>query len=172
MSSNSAHSTARSAGRARVGPDRARGGVEGYITRARLEELSRTGSAHLRPIYAAMVDPGIGFAMVTQNAGRFALDAGGPFVALIGDDTDRALGPAGFHRKSVRRLAAQAQSIAIIASAIEPSVYATAAAGAVFGLNVLIVETRPEQEGAWMDLVKAAAPRASVLLVTPIAGNA
>lgn len=146
--------------------------AEGFVARAHLEELARTGRAHLRPIYAAMLDPGIALLMVRQKIGRFGVEAPRGFVAIIGDDTDRALGPAGFHRKSVRRLAAQTCSIAIIASDIVPDVYETSAALAALGRGALIIETRPEQEGAWMDLMKTAAPRTPILLCTPIAGTA
>lgn len=174
MHFRSAEGSPRPRASARVRPDRANGGVlfDGFIPRARLEELSRTGSAHLRPIYGAMVAPGIGFLMVQQNASRFAIESKGGFVALILDDTDRALGPSGFHRKSVRRLASQVHSITVLSADIEPSIYASAATLAALGRNVLIVETRPEEEVAWMDLLKAAAPRAPILLCTPIAGNA
>ncbi len=146
--------------------------TDASLPRARLEQLARTGQPHLRPIYAAMLDPGIALLMVQQKIGRFAVEAPRGFVAIIGDDTDRALGPAGFHRKSVRRLAAQTCSIAIIASDIVPDVYETAAALAALGRGALIIETRPEQEGAWMDLMKTAAPRTPILLCTPIAGTA
>lgn len=157
-----------------IRPDPARGGVEtqGTVPRARLQELARTAPAHLRPIYAAMLSPGVSFLMVHQNTGRFGVEAAGGFVALIGDDTDRALGPRGFHRKSIRRLAGQVHSIVIVASAAEPRAYTGVAALAAAGFGALLVETRPEQEAAWFEALKAAAPRTPILLVTPIAGNA
>lgn len=145
---------------------------DGRLPKAKLEQLVRTGQPHLRPIYAAMKDHGTGLLLVRQNTGRFDLRKPPPLVAIVGDDTDRALGPAGFHRKSIRRLAAQARSIAIIASDIVPDVYETAAALAALGRSALIIETRPEQEGAWMDLMKVAAPRTPILLCTPIEGTA
>ncbi|GEP08577.1 hypothetical protein [Methylobacterium gnaphalii] len=146
--------------------------VETSISQARLQQLARTGAPHLRPIYGAMANGLVGFLLVAQNAGRFDAIKGRPFVALLADDTDRALGPAGFHRKSVRRMAAQVSSIAIIASDIVHEAYVTAAAGAALGFNMLIVETRPEHEGAWMELLREAAPQASTLLCTPIEGTA
>lgn len=155
-------------------PDPAFGGVDarGVLPRAQLEELARTGSPHLRPIYTAMLEGGVAFLFVTQQSGRFGVEGRGGFVALIGDDTDRALGPDGFHRKSIRRLVRQVQSIAIIASDIEPTAYAASAALARMGFGALIVETRPEQEGAWFETLRAAAPRTPIVLITPIAGNA
>lgn len=146
--------------------------ISADVPRSRLEHVARTGPLHLRPIYAAMIDPGIGLALVAQRSGRFDIASPRPFVALIGDDTDCALGPAGFHRKSVRRLAGRVRSIAIIASDVEPKAYAAAAALAALGHNVLIVETRPEQEGAWIELLRAAAASVPILLCTPIGGTA
>lgn len=142
-----------------------------FIPRTRIEDLARTGQPHLRPIYAAMA-AGAGLLMVRQRSGRFMRPDDPRFVAIVGDDTDCALGPAGFHAKSMRRLLAAARSVAIIASDIEPAVYATAAAGALLGLSSVIVETRPEQEGAWLDLAKREVTSAALLLVTPMEGSA
>lgn len=157
-----------------IRPDPLLGGIDarGTVPRATLEELSRTGSEHLRPLYAAMLNPGVSLLMVHQRGGRFGIEGTGGFVALIGDDTDCALGPRGFHRKSIRRLARQVRSMVIVASGVEPRAYAGVAALASVGFGALLVETRPEQEGAWLDTLRAAAPRTPILLVTPIAGNA
>ena len=139
---------------------------------ARLADLGRRGPLHLRPIYAAMASAGIGLFLVRQRSEAFDLRYGRPFVALVGDDTDVALGPDGFHRASLERLARLVGGISVIASGVVPDVYATAAGCAVLGQSGLIVETRPEQEGAWMDLLSRAAPRTPLLLCTPIEGTA
>lgn len=174
MHFRNAERSARPGASARVRPDYANGGVgfDGFIPRARLVKLSRTGSVHLRPIYAAMLNPGIGFLVVGRTSGPFAVESRGGFVGLIADDTDRSLGPAGFHRKSIRRLAAQPRSITLISSDIVPDLYAAAAALAVAGFCTIIVETKPEQEAAWLDLLKVAAPQANMLVCTVAAGNA
>lgn len=141
------------------------------IPRARIENLQRTGQPHLRPIYAAM-NAGAGFLMVRQRSGRFDLPKRGAVVTIVGDDTDHALGPAGFHSKSMRRLLAAARSVIIIASDIEREAYASAAASALLGASSVIIETRPEQEGAWLDLVKREAPGAVLVLWTVAEGTA
>lgn len=141
------------------------------LPRARIENLARTGQPHFRPIYSAMM-AGVGLLMVRQRSGRFDCLSGRPFVAVVGDDMDEALGPAGFHAKSLRRLMAQVSSIAVISSDIVPGVYAAAAGGALLGASSVIVETRPEQEGAWLDLAKRTAPGAALLLCTVAEGTA
>lgn len=145
--------------------------IEAAIPSSKLEHLSRAGQSHLRPIYAAMRD-GIGLALVRQRSGPFPPPKTRPFVAIIGDDTDRSLGPAGFHRKSIRRLAAASRGIVVMSCELLPDVYATAAGAAGLGTSTLIIETRSEHEAEWLALVQAAAPAANLLICTVAAGTA
>lgn len=146
--------------------------IEAAIPLSKLENLSRTGHAHLRPIYAAMRSGGVGLILVRQRIGQFPPPKKRPFVAIVGDDTDRSLGPADFHRKSIRRLAAITHGVVVMSCELVPSVYATTAAVARLGVSTLIVETRPEHEGEWLDFVKEAAPTANLLICTVAAGTA
>jgi hypothetical protein len=68
-----------------IRPDPLLGGIDarGTVPREKLVELSRTGSEHLRLLYAAMLDPGISLLMVHQCGGRFGIEGTGGFVALI-----------------------------------------------------------------------------------------
>lgn len=142
------------------------------ISAARLEDLAQRGQPHLREVYAAVAHAGVGLLLVRQRSEAFEVRSDRPLVAIVGDDTDMALGPAGFDRGSLERLARLVHGITVIASGIVPDVYATAAHVAVLGQSTLIVETRPEHEGAWMELLRAAAPEAPFLLCTPIEGTA
>lgn len=147
--------------------------IEAAIPLARLENLSRTGHVHLRPIYVAMRSDRVGLVMIRQRVERFPPPKKRPFVAIVGDDTDRSLGVAGFHRKSIRRLAAITPSIVVIGCELIPSVYAAAAAAAAQArISTLIIETRDEHEGEWIDLVREAAPSANLLICTAVAGSA
>lgn len=146
--------------------------ISAAISHERLDHLASTGQAHLRPIYAAMRMAGVSLFLVPQGQERFLAPRVRSFVGLVADDTDCAVGPNGFHRKSLRRLAQDAKCIALISSDIMPAVYATAAQIAALGRNVLIVETRCEQESAWLDFLKASAPRAHLLICTAAAGSA
>ena len=140
-----------------------------------LTRLIASGQPHFRPVYAAMRSAGVALMLIRQGYGRFdvpTLPRGRGFVAVIGDDTDHAEGPSGFRRKSLRRLAASVRGVSLISCEIQPDVYATAAELAALGQSVMIVETRPEQEAAWLDFLKVAAPRANLLICTAAAGTA
>ncbi|CAA2161172.1 hypothetical protein MBRA_06332 [Methylobacterium brachiatum] len=149
--------------------------IHASIPPLELSHLIAAGQPHFRPVYAAMRSSGVALLLVRQGHGRFdvpKLSRGRGFVAVIGDDMDRADGPSGFRRKSLRRLLGAVGGVSLISCEILPDVYATAAQLAAFGQNVAIIETRPEQEGAWLDFLKEVAPRANLLICTAAAGTA
>ena len=149
--------------------------IQASIPPFELSRLIASGQPHYRPVYEVMRSAGVGLLLVRQGHGRFdvpALKRGCGFVAVIGDDMDRADGPSGFRRKSLRRLMAAVRGITLLSCEILPEVYTAAAGLAALGQNVMIIETRPEQEGAWLDFIKEAAPRANLLICTAVAGNA
>lgn len=137
-------------------------------SRARLDAAIEHGALHLRPIYAAVRDAGIIFAVIPQGAGRFDLhDSRRPSIALIGDDMDQAYGPAGFHRKSLRRLLARCTSVAIVSCEPLVEVYTCMAVTAA-GLrgHSALIETRLEHEENWTRFVKEHAPDAALMVAT------
>ena len=142
--------------------------------RAHLDLAAEQGAPHLRPIATAVRDHGCGQGLVMQHAGAFALPTSRPLIAIIGDDTERALGPVAFHRASLVRLLKACGAVAIVSSDADPAFYASAARVAVVEReHVAIVETRAEQEQAWLDFVHAANPGASIRLCTVVpAGRA
>jgi len=146
--------------------------MQAPVSPARLEHLASYGAVHLRPVYAVMRSSGTALLLIQQRLGRFDMPTRSGWVALVLDDTDRALGPSAFHSKSMRRLIQAATHIAIIASDIVPGVYATAAGVAAMGLRCLIIETLPEYEAAWLHLVEREAPRTKPLLCTVAEGTA
>ncbi len=138
-----------------------------FVHRARLDAAVEHGPAHLRPMYLAVRDHGVSFAVVTQRAGRFAFPSDKPVVALLGDDLDEALGPAGFHLKSVRRFVASCEGAVIIACDPQPRLYIAAATVAVMlRRNAVIIETRSEHEADWVDLIRSIKPDIRMLLGT------
>nr|WP_137831776.1 hypothetical protein [Methylobacterium sp. L1A1] len=145
--------------------------IAAAVPRARLDLLALTGSPHLRPVYAAMRDGRRTLLVVPQRSGACSVP-GKPFVALVGDDTECALGPEAFHRPSVERFARSARGIALISCGIMPGVYAVAAEMVRLGHSTLIVETRPEREAEWMEALRAAAPKAAFLMCTTAEGTA
>ena len=135
--------------------------------RARLDFAVEHGPAHLRYIYAAVRDCGVSFGTVTQHSGRFAFPSDKPVIAILGDDMHATLGPAAFHRKSVRRFVASCAAAVVIACDAQPRFYAMATSVAVcLRRNVLIVETRSEHEADWVDLVQAINPDIRLLVGT------
>jgi hypothetical protein len=137
------------------------------LPRARLDTALAFAPDHMRPILLAVRDHGVAWATIPQHAGRFDVPKTKPFIAIIGDDMHTAMGPAGFHRKSIRRLIARSRVIAIVAAEPLPIAYAeTVKAPVAFGSNGLVIETRPERELEWVGMVRAENPNAALILVS------
>ncbi|MCJ2071412.1 hypothetical protein MKK75_21875 [Methylobacterium sp. J-030] len=141
--------------------------VADNITAARIDAYLETAPAHLKPIMLAVRDRGCAWVTVPQKVGRFDLPKGRPLITVIGDDLHVAMGPAGFHRKSIRRVIAASRFVSIVAGEPMTIAYATPALGAAgLGLNGTIIETRPEFEMHWVDLVQREAPNAQLIIVS------
>lgn len=137
--------------------------------RADLDKMLEVAEPHLKPIVKAIRDQGVRMMFVPQDAGSFRLPRGGDRAAItiIGDDMDRADGPEGFHMPSVRRAIRSADWFAVISSGPQVPVYASAAIlCANTRRNVLMVETRPEQEIQWVKLIQKLAPGRPLCLAT------
>ncbi len=148
------------------------------VTRERISEIigKNMRAPHLNPVFEAVRDFGVSVLIAPQCRDSLdeALDeARDASIVIIGDDTDRALGPDGFHKPSMRRLLQRATETAVISSAPPEHVYAAMSTLAALGRRfVVIVETRPEQEIAWVEFIQAANPNLPILLVTVEAGRA
>lgn len=137
--------------------------------RADLERAMEAAEPHLKPIVRAIRDHNVRMLFVPQTTGAFRLPKGGDRAAItiIGDDFDRADGPEGFHMPSVRRSIRTADWFAVVSSGPQALVYETAAAfSASTRRNVLLVETRPEQEIQWVQLIQKLAPGRPLCLAT------
>lgn len=136
-------------------------------TRERLTFAVDHGPEHLRPLYLAARDWRVRLATIEQRAGRFDPPTDRPVVILLGDDTSVPLGPAGFHRRSVRRFAARCRLVVVMSCSPLLAGYAAAAACAAgMRRDALIVETQPQFESDWLDLVKGANPGIRVIIGT------
>lgn len=89
-----------------------------------------------------------------------------PFIVMVGDDTDCALGPDQYDSKALDRLIGMADGVAIVSCAPPPEAYSSIALMAMAQRNGLIIETRPEQEIAWTNRVQAVCPEMPILLST------
>lgn len=148
------------------------------VTRERISEIigKNMRAPHLNPVFEAVRDFGVSVLIAPQCRDSLdeALDeARDASIVIIGDDTDRALGPDGFHRPSMRRLFRLATETAVVSSAPPEHVYAGMSTLAALARRfVVIVETRPKQEIAWVEFIQAANPNLPILLVTVEAGRA
>jgi hypothetical protein len=149
------------------------------MTRDRLDTLiARSGSRapHMLPLLHAVRDNGLRLIVLPQTGESFLkalTEPARPFVALIADDTDQAVGPGHYHQGSLRRLASVIGSGAVISSA--PPVDAFAAMTVmpvVFGVNTVIVETRPEQEIPWINALRQVQPDLPLIVATVHGGHA
>ena len=78
-----------------------------------------------------------------------------------------SMGPAGFHKKSLRRALAQCRGVVVVACEPLPEAYGAAAATAVgLGAHAAIIETRPRHEADWLAFIKDVAPEAAVMIAT------
>lgn len=130
---------------------------------------------HLRPIIEAVRDRGAAMLFVGQSATPFRIpkDSRKPAIVLLGDDFDHAVGPEGFHLPSVRRAMRACQAFAVVSSGPLAPVYASIAGASVIGrCNVMLIETRIDQEIPWLAMVQKLAPRRHVLLSTVKGGHA
>jgi hypothetical protein len=130
---------------------------------------------HLRPVLEAVRDFRVGMLFVRQTAEPFRIhyDLKRPAIVMIGDDFDRAVGPAGFHLPSVRRAIRACSAFAVVSSAPPPDAYAAIAhTAAITRRNTMLIETRVDQEIAWVALIQKLAPGRFVLLSTVKGGHA
>lgn len=135
----------------------------------RLESKVTEKAPHLLPIVHAIRDHGVGFLVIPQRA--TGLHRGikllkRPFIVMVGDDTDCALGPDQYDGKALDRLIGMADGVAIVSCAPPPEAYSSVALMAMAQRNGLIIETRPEQEIAWTNRVQAVCPEMPILLCT------
>jgi hypothetical protein len=129
--------------------------------------MERSGAAHLRPVMIAVRDYGCGLCVVPHGGERFAPPTNKPTILIIGDDLTDCLGPNGFHQKSLRRYIKRCRSAAIVSCEPLVAAYAAATAAAVvLRRDVLIVETRLEQEENWRAFITQISPDIPVLVAT------
>jgi len=135
----------------------------------RLESVAAEKAPHLLPIVDVIRHFGVGYLVITQSAKGLnrGLDLlARPFIIMVGDDTDRALGPDQYNSAHLERMIGMIDGVAIISSAPPPEAYSSIAMMAVVGRNGLIIETRPEQEIAWTNFVQSVRPDMPILLCT------
>ena len=148
--------------------------IHAPATRANLDRALEWSPPYLRPVIEAVRDHRVGMLFVGQSAEPFRIPdhPKRPAIVIIGDDFDRAVGPGGFHLPSVRRAIRGCHAFAVVSSAPQPDVYASIAATAALSRrNVMLIETRPEQELQWLSLIQKLAPKRFIWLATVEGGH-
>ncbi len=134
---------------------------------ARLNDVVRRSPPYLRPLFEAVRDFGVILGIAPQSTEPLPMPPGDrAAVLLVGDDMLTAKGPDGFHRKTLRKFIRQCDQAVIVSCEPPLAAYAAAATGAVFGRNVVLVETRLEQEVAWKEFIETARPGIALLIAT------
>ena len=143
------------------------------VPRDRLNAAIAHGK-HLAPLYKAARDHGCVVGIVPQGVGPFEPPpADRPAIIILGDDLHDALGPAAFHAKSLRQVLKDIRLAAVVACEPLPEIYESAARHAVLlRKNVVIVETRAEQEIAWVNLIRSIAPDTAFIIGSVEGGTA
>lgn len=128
------------------------------LTDAEINSLIANWPSYYEPLLTSVRDLDLGIYHVQQNCWPIGLPVEDrPVVALIGDDTDKAVGPTGFHDETLRRLVRWADYAALSVGVRSQVPYAGAALLATScRLKTLVIETRLEQAEAWIDWVTAA----------------
>lgn len=131
------------------------------------------GGQHLVPLMEMVRDGGVGMMFVSQTPEPFRIPKAKPAIVIIGDDYDKAVGPERFHMPSVRRAIRDCHVFTVVSSAATTPVYAMSGLAAVLNRkHSMLIETRPEQEIAWVNLIKKLSPGALICLSTVEGGHA
>lgn len=149
--------------------------LEAGLSRDRLNVVMDNLPPHLRSLLVAVRDHRVAFMFIPQNFDTFRIPARAdrPSIVLIGDDMEAAHGPDGFHMPSLRRIIRGCSAFAVISSAPPADLYAAmASTTAMRRASTLLIETRLEQEIAWVGLIQKLAPGRPVVLATVTGGNA
>lgn len=115
---------------------------------------------------------GVSLCIVPQAVKKFQA-ASKPTIFVIGDDTDKSVGPDGFHLPSIQRAIRSCAAFSVISCDALTTAYACPAMVAMtLRLNAMIVETQLEHEADWYHLIEKYAPGAPILLATVKGGRA
>ena len=129
--------------------------------------MGHSGATHLRPAMIAVRDYGCGLCVVPHGGERFTPPTTRPNILIVGDDMSECLGPSGFHQKSLRRYIKRCRSATIVSCEPLVTAYAAATAAAiVMRRDVLIVETRLDQEEPWRAFITQVSPDIAMLVAT------
>jgi hypothetical protein len=132
---------------------------------SRLTAAIKDAPLHLRPIFTAMRDAGVGFCLIPHGRQPFDPPTNIPIIMLIDDDVDETKGPQDFHQESLRSFVKRCTGATLVTC--EPPLAAYAGAATVAALlrrDLIIVETRTEHVAAWKAALDAINPDLALVL--------
>lgn len=128
---------------------------------------------HLKCILTAMRDYGIEFFSILQNSTEpefdpSVLDQAQGFVALVGDDTCRSVGPDHFDQNALKGLVERSTYTSIISTGAIVGIYdMLSMIAGQRRTGSLIIETKPEHEAQWAEFIRALSPSMHLIISTP-----
>jgi len=143
--------------------------IHSTLSRANLDRKLDEAEPHLIPVLEAVRDHKVGLLFVGQSSEAFRLpvDRERSAITIIGDDLHEALGPAGFHMPSIRRIIRASQTFAVVScAALEPLYDAMAFAASTARRNALLIETQPKFEVEWVELIRKLVPGRPLTIAT------
>lgn len=114
---------------------------------------------HILPLIAARI-LGAPLIIVQQRAPRAPSPPAGGWLALIGDDHAESVGPEGF--PSLQSLFGAATHVCVHSGEPFAPIYADAAARAIGGASVLLIETQRRHHRAWAKEARTRSPKADL----------
>jgi hypothetical protein len=91
-----------------------------------------------------------------------------PFIAMVADDGDQALGPEGFHPPSLTELVKMTDHAAVISTAPVVDLYRMMSLmPSYLRTGSLIIETRPSHDLAWVRFLQNIKPDMPIVLSVP-----
>ena len=110
--------------------------------------------SHLFPILHAVAHFACSHLFVPQGCAAFELPRS-PWIIVVGDDMHFAWGPEAFPEVSLNAAIKAADHFVIVTSGLAPMPYRVAATVAARDRgNALLIETLPEQHGAWLSRIE------------------
>ena len=122
-----------------------------------VDEIERQGQEHVLPL-VRMLKHGAALCLVppgTQFPSWRKLQRRGAVVMVLADTPAEAFGPEAFHVRSLRKLAMRASAWAVVAGRPPDAFYEAAAAMAIGGAMVILVDTTSAHERGWVDWLNA-----------------
>lgn len=139
---------------------------------ARIAKAKAAGKHHIAALYEGLA-MGVELMLVPRDKAPLIIPErprNRGLVIVLGDDFVTAEGPAAFHLRTLRQLAARANAWAVMSGAPLVPVYeaATVVARTGPGAMALIVETQESEERTWVQyLMRHGRKNAAKLLVSP-----